>query len=397
MARNFDFHPAMTRTTRIRACAGRTSSMDRRMRSVVTGLLGAILLLLGACATQRTPEAPAHRPADVRADIVRLLPSKTADREGWATDIQAAFAALSIEPNRENLCSVLAVAEQESTFTADPAVPGLPKIARGEIDRRAASMHVPSLLVSAALRIDSPNGKSYGDRLAAVRTEKQLSAIFEDFIGSVPLGQRLFAGFNPVRTGGPMQVSVAFAESHAKQHGYPYPVDGTIRREVFSRRGGMYFGIAHLLGYPAHYTQSIHRFADFNAGWYASRNAAFQNAVRLASGIPIALDGDLIAYKAGKAPGATELAVRSLKSLDVSDAAIRRALEKSDRLDFEDTALYERVFALAESIERKPLPRAVMPRITLESPKITRTLTTEWFATRVDERRKRCLARIPGK
>ena len=32
------------------------------------------------------------------------------------------------------------------------------------------------------------------------------------------------------------------------------------------------------------------------------------------------------------------------------------------------------------------MPRALLPRIRLHSPKITRALTTEWFARRVDER-----------
>jgi hypothetical protein len=34
----------------------------------------------------------------------------------------------------------------------------------------------------------------------------------------------------------------------------------------------------------------------------------------------------------------------------------------------------------------------VVPNITLSSPKITRKLTTEWFARRVEERYKRCMA-----
>ena len=83
------------------------------------------------------------------------------------------------------------------------------------------------------------------------------------------------------------------------------------------------------------------------------------------------------------------------ESAKVFDAvsSIRKALERGDRLDFDDTGLYAKVFALAEARARKPLPRAMIPGIKLESPKITRELTTAWFATRVDERYQRCLAR----
>ena len=357
-----------------------------RNQIIASGLVACILLT--GCARQRTLEAP--RPADVRALIVRLMPADTTDREGWATDVHAAFAAQEIAPTPSNLCSVLAVTAQESGYQVDPVVPGLGEIARREINRRAASRHMPAFLVDAALLLKSPDGRRYSERLQVARTEKQLSGIFQDFIGMVPLGRRLFGDLNPVRTGGPMQVSIAFAEAHAQ--GYPYPVRGSIRDEVFSRRGGMYFGVMHLLGYAANYPQPLYRFADFNAGWYASRNAAFQNAVSLASGIPLALDGDLVPPD-GHA-GATELAVRTLAvRLDMSDAAIHRALDRGDRPDFDDSEIYRRVFALAERIERKPLPRAVLPGITLKSPKITRKLTTAWFARRVDERWRRCMAR----
>ncbi|WP_271411964.1 DUF1615 domain-containing protein [Pseudomonas sp. Q1-7] len=348
------------------------------------------LLALAACGAQR-PREPQAPPAEVRATLVRLLPASVADRHGWAADIQAAFTAQGIAPSASNLCAVLAVTEQESTYQVDPPVPGLAKIARQEIQRRAGRLHVPAFLVNSALKLDSPTGKTYEQRLARVRTEKELSALFDDFIGMVPLGQQLFGTFNPVHTGGPMQVSIAFAEAHAK--GYPYPVRGSIRQEVFTRRGGMYFGIAHLLGYPADYSRPLYRFADFNAGWYASRNAAFQQAVSLASGIALALDGDLVIHGSSKA-GATELAVRALqKQLDLSDSAIRRDLLKGDRLAFGETRLYQRVFALAERIERRKLPREAMPGIDLKSPKITRKLTTEWFARRVDERYQRCMTR----
>ncbi|CAI8777048.1 DUF1615 domain-containing protein [Pseudomonas sp. IT-P294] len=351
----------------------------------------AALLVLAGCGTQRPQEPPARKPAEVKAEIVRLLPAKTVDRQGWATDIYAAFAAQNIYPSTQNLCSVLAVTEQESTFQVDPPVPGLGKIARDEIDRRAASAHIPSLLVSGALQVRSSNGKSYSERLNAARSEQELSAIFDDFIGMVPMGRTLFGGFNPVHTAGPMQVSIDFAEQHAKE--YPYPMNSTIRHEVFTRRGGMYFGIAHLLGYPVSYKQPLYRFADFNAGWYASRNAAFQNAVSRASGIPLDLDGDLVRYDSIM-PGTTELAVRTLgKQLGMRNTTIRDQLEEGKNLGFEDTQLYARVFELAEKAQGRPLPHAVLPGIELQSPKITRKLTTAWFAKRVDERYQRCMER----
>ncbi|EPU2698348.1 DUF1615 family protein, partial [Escherichia coli] len=45
----------------------------------------------------------------------------------------------------------------------------------------------------------------------------------------------------------------------------------------------------------------------------------------------------------------------------------------------------------AEAKTGKSLPREMLPGIQLESPKITRNLTTAWFAKRVDERRARCM------
>ncbi|AXM95195.1 DUF1615 domain-containing protein [Pseudomonas plecoglossicida] len=348
------------------------------------------LALLQGCVGRREEE-PEADPAKVRAQLLRLLPAQAKDREGWAKDIQQAFEAQRIAPSKSNLCAVLAVTEQESTFSADPQVPNLGRIAREEIDRRAARMHVPRLLVDGALNTTSGNGKTYQQRLLAVRSEKELSALFDEFIARLPLGKSLLGGLNPVHTGGPMQVSIEFAEQHAKD--YPYAYDGTIRQEVFTRRGGMYFGIAHLLGYPANYERQLYRFADFNAGWYASRNAAFQAALSKATGTRLALDGDLIA-PGSIMPGSTEQAARKLGvKLGLRNTQIRSQLEKGDRLAFEDSKLYSGVFALADAAAGKPVPRAVLPGIELKSPKITRKLTTAWFAGRVDERYQRCMKR----
>jgi hypothetical protein len=353
-----------------------------------------MLYLLASCASGPPAVAPQPmNPVEGRAMIERTVPRSAADRGGWAADMYAAFTVLGVAATQEHSCAVAAVIEQESGFRVDPVIPGLPGIAWREIDSRAAHAGVPPLIVHTALQLTSSTGRSYSDRIDNARTEKDLSDIYEDFIGAVPMGRTLFAERNPIRTRGPMQVNIAFAESYAAVRPYPYPVKSSIADEVFTRRGSLYFGTAHLLAYPAPYDDYLYRFADFNAGQYASRNAAFQNAVSTASGVAVVPDGALLPHDSDpKGPGGTELAVRTLaKRLTLSDAAIHSALEQGKTADFERTQLYQRVFALAEQAAAHSLPRAAIPRIQLHGPKITRTLTTEWYAHRVDQRFKRCL------
>jgi Protein of unknown function (DUF1615) len=350
------------------------------------------LVLLTSCTTNEPS------PDEIRATLKRLIPATVKDRDGWAADIQYAVSALKIEPSAQNLCSVLAITEQESTYTANPTVPGLGAIALKEIKSRAAGLHIPGFVVDGALRLKAANGDTWEKRIAAVSTEKELSDIFEEMTAAVPMGNRLLARANPVRTGGPMQVSIDYAQAHAKQRTYPYAVNTSIRHEVFTRRGGMYFGIAHLLDYPTSYNKPMFRFADFNAGHYASRNAAFQNAVATATGIALDLDGDLVRYKKDKNNknklGATESAVYTLSAeLGMTHKQIHSELLKSQTHAFENSPLYISVFAIADKRNGKPLPHATLPRIRLLSPKITRKLTTEWFATRVNKRYNTCMAR----
>ncbi|MDP8985143.1 MAG: DUF1615 domain-containing protein [Pseudomonadota bacterium] len=352
------------------------------------------MLLLSGCVGER-PTVPVRTtpPAAARELIDRSLPRSVSDRAGWTTDLYAAFSALGLAPTRENVCAAVAVIGQESGFRVDPVVPGLPTIAWHEIDARAAHAGVPRLVVHGVLRLTSPTGRSYSDRIDGAQTEKQLSDIYDDLIGTVPMGRILFADHNPIRTRGPMQVQVTFAERFAATKPYPFPLKTRIADEVFTRRGGVYFGIAHLLDYQAPYDRYLYRFADFNAGQYASRNAAFQEAVRAATGLPLVADGALLPHEGNpEGAGATELAVRRLATrLNMSDDAIHDALEQGKTREFEETVLYRRVFALSDQREKRTLPRAVVPHIELRGPKITRKLTTQWYADRVNGRFDRCL------
>ena len=322
----------------------------------------------------------------------KLLPTSVRDKAGWSQEIVGAFTGLHLPYRADLLCAAMAVIEQESTWQADPVVPGLGEMVWKKIAEKAGGV-IPVAALKVAFLKPSATGESYTSRIDRLRTEKEMNALFEDMVADarrlgLPVNMK-----NPIRTGGPMQVSVEFAEEHVRAKGYPYPRKGSWRDEVFSRRGGLYFGIANLLDFPADYPDMRYRFADFNAGRYSSRNAAFQAAVSRLSGMKLSLDGDLLIYRDG-APSSsissTQLALERLEGrLGMSRAEVSRDLRLKKTPAFSQNALYQKVFALAGD----HTARAVMPQIQLVSPKITRKLTTEWFADRVDGRYKACLAR----
>lgn len=338
---------------------------------------------------------PAIAESQGRALLDRLLPPGIPDRKGWTNDIMGAFSHLKIPYTPQFFCAVLAVAEQESGFSPDPVVPNLSKIVWGEIEQRRQKYLIPQFVVDAAMSKTSPDGRTFKQRVDALRTKREMNALYEDMVRELPFGQTIFEHKNPIRDGGPMQVSVAFAETHVRAWPYPYSYS-SLRDEVFTRRGSVYFGTAILLQYPAPYHDMVYRFADYNAGRYASRNAAFQQAVARLSGRRLALDGDIMLYsdKMNRVlSGATSDTQRALQGmagrLGISDADMLRDLKQEKLSGFAQTALYQKVFALAGPAA----PREIIPQIVLVSPKFTHKLTTEWFARRVDGRYQRCLAR----
>lgn len=373
---------------------------SRPQRMLPRMALPLLLTLMAGCQLlgQGDPGQAGLSPEQARLTAQRAIPASVRDRDGWATDIQTAFSLLGLPATTGSICASVAIIGQESGFQVNPVVQGLPAIAWKAIDERASRYGVPAFVVRGAMQLPSGDGRSYAARIDSARTEQDLSRVFEDMIGSVPLGKKLFGRFNPVRTGGAMQVSIDYAEAHARRRTYPYADAASIRDEVFTRRGGLYFGIAHLLDYPANYPEMRFRFADFNAGHHASRNAAFQRALAVATGQKLVPDGDLInhADPSMNKPGQTERAARLLgKRIGIDDTEVRAMLQKGDSPEFEKTALYRAAFAQADSAGAgKPMPRALVPDIQLSSPKISRKLTTAWFVDRVESRYQECLKRV---
>ena len=314
-------------------------------------LLG--LSVLSGCG-MRLPQAPPSRPALSSESIAALIPTVVADREGWANDVLAALAAIDRPADARAVCAVLAVIEQESGFRENPTVPNLGAILEREMEKRARE--VAGVLGPPAVRAllsakDSGHSASFGERFRRARTERDVDRIFRDMVryyrreyptASVLAGgaSRLLAGrglqaLNPITTAGSMQVSVRFAMQRSRASGMS---EEDVREFLYTRAGGVRFGTARLLDYEVAYDRMLYRFADFNAGYYASRNAAFQEQLARLSGRKLALDGDLLFYddegQALDRPSATlgaAVEVATARGWGLSAAEIRRQFEDEKR------------------------------------------------------------------
>lgn len=120
----------------------------------------AVAILAGCSSQSGQPVNKGEKPVDVASVVRQKMPASVKDREAWAKDIATTFKSQGLAPTVENICSVLAVAQQESGYQADPVVPGLSKIAWQEIDRRAERLHIPLFLVHTALKINSPTARA---------------------------------------------------------------------------------------------------------------------------------------------------------------------------------------------------------------------------------------------
>ncbi|MEZ4241902.1 MAG: DUF1615 family protein [Myxococcota bacterium] len=374
---------------------------------MILQLLRAVLLLAG-CTPAPEPLAPGLSVPQIEA---RIRSDVKTDRTGWATDVRDALVSARRSPDADAVCQVLAIVEQESTYRADPAVPGLGKIARSEIEAKLSLLGPLSDLGIDWLLSPVPEGatQSFSDRLDAVKTERDLDRLFRDLVayhqGRVPGLQEasatLLAGrierLNPVTTAGSMQVSVSFAQEMGTREGVP---PETVRELLYTRTGGLHYGVARLFAHDAEYDKAIYRFADYNAGLYASRNAAFQTQLAELMGVELAPDGDLMAWTDAGRPSHTDshtlgtlLAWRAVHAPDLEERQLRRDVRLEKTHELESTETWRRIRAAWKEKTGKEPAYARLPDVTLQSPKITKQRTTAWFAQSVDRRYQDCLKR----
>ncbi len=394
--------------------ASGSSPAGRRARAC---LALAFALGVAACSGGRQPPGAwpgsGTLPRLSAADITALVP-KIPDRAAWGKAVADALVANGLETEPPAVCAVLAIIGQESGFHEDPMVPGLAKVVQTRLaayQSRLGPLGGPIFRRLLAARAPA-DPRSFDDRLQAVRTERDLDLVFRDMLayyegaypgafGAAQLAGKLFdvrsfAELNPITTAGPMQVSVEFAEAWAREHhGQP----ASVRDALYTRDGGVYYGTARLFGHPAGYSKMLYRFADYNAGVYASRNAALQAQLSRVTGRKLVLDGDFLAYGRDGDPTdevtQTMLALRLFRDLyrtNLSDRRLRDDARREKTLAFESTETYRAIKAVYQEEMGAVPDYAVVPQVMLDSPKLSRPRSTAWFAQSVDRRFASCLS-----
>lgn len=341
------------------------------------------------------------------AEITALVRSDADDRPAWGAAVHAALGAAGQPRDAHHACMVLAVIEQESGYEADPVVPGLGAAARRALDdsaRERLGRFGPAVVGQVLDTRATPDGPTFGARLAEVRTERELDLLFRDmvahFAGRAPGLSRavrtLFPAveerINPVRTAGSMQVAVAWVQEHPAAAG---ETPAVLRDTLYTRDGGVLWGTRRLFAHGGDEIAPLHRFADYNAGLYASRNAAFQEALAGLSGEALALDGDLLGWTdrgtPARSPSQTERALNTWAATaapTLTPRRIRSDLETEKTAAFTNTDTWAAIRAAAPDA-----PLARVPVLALESTKMKSGRTTEWFAKKVEARWKDCQRR----
>ncbi|MCK5902056.1 MAG: DUF1615 family protein [Cocleimonas sp.] len=342
-------------------------------------------------------------------NLVRQAEPQLKNRRIWAVGILKALKRNGFQQNRSNVCSVIAIVDQESSFRVNPSVKNLGKIATTAILKRLDSLPLVGSVIKKWLENKPTKKNSYLKIMGRAQTERDLDRIYRHMISSVflvsslskiMLVRNLIENNNEINTIGSMQVSTSFAIEEEEKHKGTHSLDQIwkLRESMYTLNGGLHYGVLLLLGYRADYINKVHHFADYNAGRYASRNAGFQFVIEKLSKKSLAKDGDLLRYRSGKKPSffksTTEKHINEIAfqyKLRLTSSQIRKDLKKEKTQQFTQTKTYQLLRRLYRKKTKRHPPYAVIPSIQLKSEKTSRILTTKRFATVVHGRYQRCM------
>lgn len=366
-------------------------------------LISTLILAISGCDWVNNQNADRTLSAE---QIARSLPNRNQDKAAWAHDIYDIFNTLKIERTPQNICSAVAIIDQESNFKADPTVPNLGvtslKALNAKLDEKLGNT-LAGYFRSMLKNEPTPNN-SFEKQILTVKTEKQLDQLYHQmfdyfsekyYTRTLTQVTKLVGGdvaekLDPITTLGSMQVHINYARDHQRMSGR----NEDLRRDLYSQYGGLYYGIHRLMLYPADYSDPIYRFGDYNSGIYSSRNAAFQKMLAELAKQPIDLDGDLLIYKGNGTQSQSESALNLLAQqglLTLTPRQIRSDLTKEKSQAFINTDTYRTVISLYQAKTGKNPLSAIMPQVVISGAKLSRDYNTKWYAEAVNKRYLACL------
>lgn len=344
------------------------------------------------------------------AQIASIMPNRGQDKTAWANDIFEIFNTLKIERNKQNICSTIAIIDQESNFKADPPVPNLGKTSLNELNSKLDEKlgRILAGYFRNMLKNEPTPQNSFEKQILAVQTEQQLDKIYHQMFDYFSqkyytskitnitkiVGGDIAEKLDPITTLGSMQVHINYARDYRRNNGN----SEDLRRDLYSQYGGLYYGIHRLMLYPANYPEPIYRFADYNSGMYSSRNAGFQKMLAELSKQAIDMDGDLLSYSSNvqsqSEKALTALATQGVIALTPSQ--IKSDLKKEKTQAFETTQTYQTISSLYKMKTGKNPLTAIMPQVVISGAKLSKDYNTQWYADGVNKRYLTCLNKAKG-
>ena len=353
--------------------------------------------------------------------IKKLIPSRVHDRQSWANDIDEIMQKLSIAKTKDNVCTGIAVVDQESNFVANPVVAGLGEKSVREVSTRLNEKFEDKLgktiggpvagYFEDVLKNQPSKEDNYMSQMRKVRTEQDLDVLYREMFdymaghyhvsaitGAAKLvGQDIAEKMNPITTLGSMQVNIVYAKEHKR---VKLQSVNDLRDDLYTQYGGLYYGIHRLMLYKADYSKPLYRFADYNSGMYSSRNASVQDMINKLSGEQLTEDGDMLLYsKDGSVLGTKSSSEKALiklftqNNILITPNQIRTDLKLEKTQSFEQSPTYIAIIKLYEKQTGKDAPYAIMPQVVISGPKLSRDYNTNWYATRVNGRYQTCMQR----
>lgn len=382
------------------------------------------ILLLGSCVfasfgltgCDQLKKFFQQEPEKVLLDVAKIsqaMPNRNQQKQLWATDIHDIFNTLKIERTPQNICSVIAVIDQESNFQADPPVAGLGKSSlnalNSQLEEKLGKTLAP--FFRKMLKNEPTPANSFEKQILAVKTEQQLDKVYHQMFAHFSekyyankitnlgklVGTDLTEKLDPITTLGSMQVHINYARENRRTN----TSNEELRRDLYTQYGGLYYGIHRLMLYPTNYDNPIYRFADYNSGVYSSRNAGFQKMLSELSGQKLDFDGDLLIYKSGSSISETqsqsEKALQNMASqgfLQLTTRQIRNDLSKEKTEKFADTEVYRTIGSLYKLKTGKDPIFQMMPQVVISGAKLSKDYNTKWYADNVNRRYQTCMQKV---